>query len=303
VPTAELGEFHPFRSAEARDCYLAHYDAMQAMWPVASEMRLVSTGYGETFVRISGPAAAPPLVLLPGNRSHSLYWFSLVEVLSERFRTYAVDAIYDVGRSLPTRPIASVSDLMGWLDGLLDALGLSEGVNLMGFSFGGWLTAEYALHAQDRLAKVVWLSPGGVAVPATWGFIARAMLLMVPSRMTFGAFLRWLMPDALRLGGDARDHYDRGLDDMVVSARCFSALKFVPGAPRVLTDAELRSIGIPVLYMVGARDRMCSATAAADRLRSVMPGTEVEVYPDAGHDLLFVHPEAISRRAVQFLQA
>ncbi len=59
-------EYHPFRSAEARDRYLAAYDKRAASWPVASETVMVDTEQGRTFVRISGLADAPPLVMLPG---------------------------------------------------------------------------------------------------------------------------------------------------------------------------------------------------------------------------------------------
>ena len=41
-----------------RDKYLALYDAMAMEWPIAAESRVVATGWGETFVRVSGPAGA-----------------------------------------------------------------------------------------------------------------------------------------------------------------------------------------------------------------------------------------------------
>jgi hypothetical protein len=51
----------PYRSAAVRDTYLAHYDALAAKeWPVVSEERMVPTSYGQTFVRITGPADAAP---------------------------------------------------------------------------------------------------------------------------------------------------------------------------------------------------------------------------------------------------
>ena len=69
-----LHEFRPFTSQQARDCYLAHYDAMERYWPIESENRMVATEHGTTFMRVSGPAGAPPLVLLPGGQSTSRVW-------------------------------------------------------------------------------------------------------------------------------------------------------------------------------------------------------------------------------------
>jgi hypothetical protein len=96
-----LHEFRPFTSQQARDRYLAHYDAMEKSWPIESENRTVTTEHGTTFMRVSGPADAPPLVLLPGGQSTSLVWKRVIEPLSARFRTYALDSIYDEGRSVP----------------------------------------------------------------------------------------------------------------------------------------------------------------------------------------------------------
>lgn len=297
-----LAEFHPFRSADARDRYLAFNDAVaRRLWPVAPRDVVVPTSYGSTFVRVSGPDGAPPLVLLPGNRAHSLYWAPMIEPLSRAFRTYAIDAVYDVGRSVPSRQPKSAREMVDWLDEVFDGLGLADGIRLMGFSYGAWLTSEYALHRQDRLAKLVWLSPGGIAVPATQAFILRAMLLAVPSRLTFSSFIHWLMPDALNGTSQARDLFEVGLEDMVLAAKSFAALKFVPGTPRVLSDDELQSIEIPVLYMVGENERLCSAPAALERLEAVVPIVETECYSGAGHDLLFVHPGELALRAVEFL--
>jgi len=118
----ELPDHHPFRSAKAKEEYLALYDRMAARWPVASQTRLVETSHGQTFVRISGSADAPPLVLLPGFGANSLMWIPNVEELSRQFRTYAVDNIYDNGRSIYTRPLASAKDFVSWMDELFTAL-------------------------------------------------------------------------------------------------------------------------------------------------------------------------------------
>jgi len=68
----QTSAFHPFKSAQAKDEYLTFYDQQAKAWPVASETKLVDTFLGQTFVRISGPRSAPPLVLLPGSVLNSM---------------------------------------------------------------------------------------------------------------------------------------------------------------------------------------------------------------------------------------
>jgi hypothetical protein len=58
----KISEHHPFRSREAKEQYLKFYDMRAKNWPVVSENKMVDTSYGQTFVRISGPVDASPLV-------------------------------------------------------------------------------------------------------------------------------------------------------------------------------------------------------------------------------------------------
>lgn len=299
-----LRDSHPFRSAEARDRYLSRYDAQAASWPIASETRMVRTEHGETLVRICGPSQGAPLVLLPGVWAHSLTWSPLlISVLSESYRTYLVDNIVDFGRSVSSRSIKRTAGLMGWLDRLFDALELAKDVNLMGLSRGGWLAAEYTLHAPQRLAKVIWLSPGGVILIGSRegmkGMPLSIAAAMAPSPRTVRALLQWLMPDYAQSNEAAFGQY---VDDCVLGLTCFdtSEVGRIWG-PRKFGDSELAGIEVPVLYLAGEKERMYSVPAAASRLKSVAPQIETAVVQDTGHGLVAAQPEAVGRRMLEFL--
>src|SRR6516164_6462452 len=68
----------------------------------------------------------PPLVLLPGACSTSLMWAPNIKALSEACRTFAVDQIGDSGRTICTKPVRHLNDLLFWLDELFDALKLGD---------------------------------------------------------------------------------------------------------------------------------------------------------------------------------
>jgi pimeloyl-ACP methyl ester carboxylesterase len=59
-------------------------------------------------------------------------------------RAYAIDNVSDVGRSVATRDVRSAEDYTQWLDEVFAALDLRE-VNLVGMSYGAWITANMAL--------------------------------------------------------------------------------------------------------------------------------------------------------------
>ena len=192
----EISAYHPFRSAKAKEKYLTQLEMWeQQEWPIVSESRMVDTSYGQTFVRISGPVGAPPLVLLPGANTNSLMWGPNIAALSECYRTYAVDNIYDYGRSVYTRTIGSPDDFVNWLDELFSALELGDKINLMGLSYGGWLTSQYALRFPDRLDKIVLLAPAATVLSIRLGFIVRVLLFLVPLRCFTKSMLCWLFED------------------------------------------------------------------------------------------------------------
>lgn len=166
----QITTYHPFKSEKAKARYLAFYDNEAKKWPVEFETRTVDTYYGQTFLRISGPTSAQPLVLIPGLSASSLMWIPNIKALSEYYRTYALDHIYDNGRSVYMRPITSTDDLVKWLDGLLNALELRDNINLLGISFGGWLTSHYALIFPERLNKIVLLTPTCTVLPVGLSF-------------------------------------------------------------------------------------------------------------------------------------
>jgi pimeloyl-ACP methyl ester carboxylesterase len=305
---AEQREYHPFRSASARDRYHAHYDAWAKAWPILSETRMVETDHGSTLVRISGPIEGRPLVLLPARGSHSLGWMPLIEALSEGYRTYAVDSIYDFGRSVNAVPAGSIADYTTWLDELLDTLDLREGINVLGLSRGAWMSAEYLIHAPHRLAKVVWLSPGALLFPYSPTVLLQGVLgvpmMLAPSRRTVDLSVRGMMPDWARSTGATRERYERFLDEMAVGMRSFDLGKIdFMRIERVIDDAELRSIEVPILYLAGERERMYSASAGAARLNAVAPQVRTEIIPGVGHDLVPMRPDAVTDRVLRFLGA
>lgn len=295
-----LPPHHPFRSPKARERYLAHYDSWAQSWSVPSEVRMVPTEYGDTLVRISGPTNAAPLVLLPAAKLHSLLWMDDVPLFSRRFRTYAVDAIYDNGRSVSSKPVLTIESATAWLDGLLDGLGLDGGVRLMGASLGAWLTAEYCLHAPHRLAAAVWAAPPAVVMPPSKEWIARAMLTLVPTRFGLGGLMDFTCPVASGSTGRTKEIYDIAVDNIVLGGKCFRTRPF-PGGPRVLSDDDLRRIDVPVLYIEGEHEVICSPDQAVARLNAIAPHIETAVIAGADHTLSWTQFDAVNGRILEFL--
>jgi pimeloyl-ACP methyl ester carboxylesterase len=290
-----LPAYYPYRSANARNRYLAAYDEMAKDWPVPPESRMVPTSWGETFVRMSGPSGAPPLVLLPGMASTSLIWSSMITALSARYRTYAIDRNGDVGRSTSVRRMHNVDDLMSWLDELFTALLPRGSFHLGGLSYGGWLTAQYALRFPQRLSSIVLVAPGATVLSTSPQFILRGLVLLT-SRRGARSTVHWLMSDLARRY-PAR--LEVSLDRLMLTLRSLSRMR--PISATVLTDQQLQSLRMPALYLVGENEKIYSPAKAVARLQRVAPQIQIALLPQAGHDLTIAQPDRVTERILEFL--
>jgi pimeloyl-ACP methyl ester carboxylesterase len=290
--------YHPFKSQVAKETYLAHYNEHAKHWPVASEERMVKTSFGQTFVRISGPEDGPPLVLLSGDTENSLAWIPQIAAFSEGYRTYAVDNIYDNGRSVYTRPIEKPGDYVQWLDELFTALELDK-INLIGFSYGGWQASLYALSFPQRLNKLVLIASVGVISPSFEVLVRGIMQYYIPARFIVRNYLYWYNADAVRKGETTRRVIDNMVTDLLISNKCFKRRSFVN--PTVLTDEDWQNLEVPTLYLVGENEVTYSAQKAIRHLKEVAPEVKTEITPDAGHDLAIVNTEWVNNEVLKFL--
>jgi pimeloyl-ACP methyl ester carboxylesterase len=282
---------------KARAEYLTYYDAMAQEWPVASESLVVETEYGQTYVRISGPAGGLPLVLLPGMGSNSLMWIPNIEALSEHYRTYAVDTIYDCGRSVYTRPCLDARDYVNWLDELFNVLELGDGINLMGMSYGSWMASQYALVHPERLRKIVLLAPAATVYRVRLGFLIGLALCLLPAPYFTRRFIYQGGRDLLKTDPVAAE---KAVEHSLLVNRCYKPRRIA--APTVLEDAELASIRVPALILIGENESIYSAKRAEERVRRVAPQMKIEVIPNAGHDLQIVQAGLVNRMVLDFLQ-
>lgn len=233
-------------------------------------------------------------------KATSLMWKPNIEALSEFYRTYAVDNIHDFGRSVRTKAVENPDDFVNWLDELFSALELGDNINLLGLSYGGWLTSQYALSFPERLEKIVLIAPAATVLPFQSGFIFRAVLCIVPIRYTTKNMIFWIAEDMVNKDEASRMRVEEWVDEIMMGRRCFKSIRMIN--PTVLSDEQLRSIKIPTLYLVGENEKIYSAQEAVARLDSVAPWIKTEVIPDAGHDLTILQPEMVNRQILGFLQ-
>ena len=294
---------HPFVSAKAMEKYLQFNDQRAKAWPVPFEARTVETPSGRTFMRVSGPADAPPMVLLPGGGTHSLMWIPNIAELSLHHRVYALDSILDVGRSSNSRPIKKVEELTAWLDELFEALGLRSGVRLVALSHGAWLAAHYARQYPARLSKLVLLAPAGWVLPIRPSFLLLMMqILLWPRRYFIRKVYRKTLPGLVATGEPGLKLIDEMTEDLALGLECFGLRRMTQVLePTVVDDEALKGIAVPTLFVIGEDELIYSRAEALERLARVAPQIETAVIPGAGHDMTWLKPELVNRAVLDFV--
>ncbi|MGH8081904.1 MAG: alpha/beta fold hydrolase [Lysobacter sp.] len=286
-----------FHDEAARERYFAAYDAALSEWPVPYQALDIATSLGTTHVIASGPADAPPLLLLPSFAGTALAWRLNVAELSRHYRTYAVDVIGQAGKSWTPRRLRDRHEYARWLSDLLDGLGVQR-TSIVGCSFGAFLALNQASLTPDRVERVVMISPVGTFASQWWKLTYSARIkrpIVTWLRRVSG---RQRAPSMADLGMRPRDTVWSGL--MAVTMRSFSAVTVIN--PPVFGRRELRAIRAPALLLIGDAERLYSAQAMLDLARKRMPALQGAVVAGADHIAAMAQPEDVDGRILRFLQ-
>ena len=293
-----MSDFAPFRSQAAKETYLLRHQERSRAWPEPWTERMVPTSWGETYVRESGPADAPPLVMLPGIGSPSYSLAPEAFGLAAHFRLYAVDNIYDVGRSVCSRQVKNADDFSAWLDSLFDALGLTT-PNLLGLSYGGWIFTQYALRHPERVNKLVLLAPAGTVAPINFAFVWRAVMTLLPGKKAMYRFADWAAPAMAKdpKWAQARENL---IQDAQLGAKSFARRKMVPPLP--LSDQDWGRLKVPTQLLFGDEEVIFEPRVAAEKIARVAPQVKLEVMPGVSHDFFVVAAADVNQKALAFLK-
>ncbi|WP_031468955.1 alpha/beta fold hydrolase [Sciscionella sediminilitoris] len=264
-----------YRSAAGERLIQEQYRRTLARWPVEHEQLRLPTPEGETFVIASGPAEAPPLVLLHGSGSDSTQWSDRIPEFAARFRSYAVDILGEPGGSAPNRPPSDSDRYAVWLDAVLDELGVRD-ARFMGISLGGWMALDYATRRPDRVTRLALCCPIGIGGQRT-AHLAKALLLNLFGERGKRASMRGLLGPAL----DELDPAER--EALFERVRLVTENYRYRVPPPVFGDDTLRGLRMPVGVIAGTEDAMVDSAATKRRLEALVPHARVRLLPSVGH--------------------
>ena len=266
------------------------YNAKLAEWPVPYESVFLDTSYGKVHVIMSGPIDAPPLLLIHASAVAGWSWLDNVGELNQHYRTYAVDSIGDVGKSVLrdlNTPLAGAQEIGAFYTEVTDKLGFNQAY-LAGASIGGYIATNYALYAPERVKKLVLLGSMG------YGSTNTTVLLMVlaqsfPLRWVQDRTLAWALGDAPHVKERFGQWFRLVLSGTVPK----------PTPPSSFTPEQLQQMQVPVLAFFGTKDKVIGDAGKARALAENIPDVRVELV-ESGHLIGGELPDIVNPAMIEF---
>lgn len=280
-----------FPSPAAEEAYFSAYADSLTLWPVEVERFDVPGRFGSTHVIASGPADAPPMILLHGMGVSSTSWYPNIEALTSVRRCYALDYPGDVNCSVCTRPIRTPEETVQWISDILDFLKI-ERADFAGLSYGGFLTMNYVQSAPARVRRAIAICPAAVFAPIRLEFILRlGTLLFFPTPRVRSSFSQWMLGGRYIRPALVEQHFTAGMR---------ASRRQLRMRPVVFSDHQLRSIRPRVLVLTGESEVLCDPAVVVQRAQ-LIPHGEAHSYANAGHALPLELPDLVNDRMVRFL--
>ena len=268
-------------------------------------------GYRRAYVKAG---SGPVLLLVHGIGDSSDSWRPVLEQLAEHHTVVAPDLL---GHGRSEKPRADYT-VAGYANGMRDLLSVLEidRATVLGHSLGGGVAAQFAYQFPERCERLVLVGSGGVGrsvspllrVAAVPGAEALMPLLGIPpvkfvSRV--GANLLRILDTAL--GRDAEEMlavFDALPNTEARRAILRTLRSGVDWQGQVITmlDRAYLAEGVPTLIIWGRRDAIIPLGHA--RLAHLaFPGSELEIFDEAGHFPHHSDPARFVRVVREFVRA
>ena len=101
--------------------------------------------------------SGPPLIMVPATMSYIKDWITLIQFMGQKFTTYFFE-LPGYGGSTPYKEKFSSKLVTKTIESFADKLKI-DNFSIMGFSFGGILTLKAVDYLEDKIDKVILLSP------------------------------------------------------------------------------------------------------------------------------------------------
>lgn len=247
--------------------------------PAPAASGFVDAHGAKIYYAVHGKPSNPPVILLHGGLGNSDHFAFQLPALVDKFHVIVIDSRGQGRSTLSTAKLtyhAMAEDVIA----VMDTLGVAH-AHLAGWSDGGTIALDLAIHHPDRVGRVFVLGTN---------YDAKGQRPRTKSSATFARYAAKCRKDHAKLSG--------------LSGRAFdaTAAALLPlwRAPVTFTQADLRSIKAPTLLALGDHDEIIDL-AQVKEMATLIPHGELRVFADASHFVMWQDPAAVNAALVAFL--
>jgi pimeloyl-ACP methyl ester carboxylesterase len=238
--------------------------------------------------------SGPPVVLIHGMLNSSRHWEAVARRLSDRHTVIAPDLIGHGESGGPRGDYSLGAHAAGARD-LLSALGIDR-VTVVGHSLGGGIAMQFAYQFPERCERLVLVSSGGLGREVH--LLLRAAALPGADYVLPALTSTHLLGVGRGVGGLLRRLRLSPGEDLQLLADGFASLDnagsrqaflhtvravIEPSGQRVSAQDRLSlAAQLPSLIVWGEKDSIIPVEHGG-AAHEAMPGSRLEVFPDAGH--------------------
>jgi pimeloyl-ACP methyl ester carboxylesterase len=260
---------------------------------------------GFTHYELAGPPDKNVVVLIHGFSVPYFIWDpTFAGLVDAGFHVLRYDLF---GRGYSDRPDTTYNQALfdHQLCELLDALGFTAPVNLVGLSMGGAITVGFTAQHPERVRRLALIDPAGMPMKESPG----VKLVRVP---WLGEWLFDRFAERLIVAGLAKDFYVRDKLDafearyrVQMQYRGFkrALLSTLRHGPIITMADAYQEVGrqtCPVLLIWGRNDKTVPFPIS-DKVRAAIPRAEFHPIDNAGHIPHYEKPEVVNPLLTAFL--
>lgn len=222
--------------------------------------------------------SGPILILLHGGLGNAGYWYNQIPVLAKDYTVVAMDS-RGHGRSTFDDVQISYSVMAADVLALMDLLKIDK-ADIVGWSDGGIIGIDLAIHHPERLNKVVAFganyNPSGVNPD-------------IGTNERFNAYIEQAAGDYQKLAADPSkwDAFLANISNMWATEPNY-------------TPEQLGTITTPILVLDGEEEEAI-LTEHTVEMQSLIPGSELHLIPGTGHFAMWEKPEEFNQIILDYL--
>ena len=240
---------------------------------------------------ISGNTAGPKMVLIHGLYVNSDSWKFQLDEFKNDFHILRFD-LRGHGRTTKPKQSFKVKNYVDDMKELLDHLGWTEELYIVGHSLGGMIALLYSLENPSHVKKLV--------VADSFCFVAQEAVEEVLGRINANDIERY----AIVISERGLIPYDEEIarfvaklvTDHMTKQDCLTATEASAGFS---ICEDIKSLQIPTLVLVGEKD-ITTPVWAGKMLHDWLPNSEFFVIPEAGHLTILDHPGEFNNLVLDF---